>query len=136
MIAAMFVHLLPSHQWIGRYELCQWTGYLASVLVLATFAMNNMRLLRITAILSNVAFISYGALQWLPPVIGLHLLLLPINLVRLIELHRAERRTAAGQVTRRCRHFHADGVTLGPLRFARRWRRAASLIGDGYVNTR
>ena len=35
--------------------------------------------LRITAILSNVAFITYGALNWLPPVLALHLLLLPVN---------------------------------------------------------
>jgi len=72
-------------------KLCQCTGYFASVLVLATFAMRNMHLLRITAILSNIAFITYGALYPLPPIIGLHLLLLPINLVRLIELYRAER---------------------------------------------
>jgi hypothetical protein len=91
LITAIFVHGLPSSQWIARDELCQCAGYLASALVLATFAMKNMRLLRITAILSNIAFITYGALQWLPPVIGLHVLLLPINLVRLIELHRAGR---------------------------------------------
>jgi membrane-associated protease RseP (regulator of RpoE activity) len=98
LIAAMFVHGIFSHQWIGRDELCQCAGYLASVLVLATFAMKNMRLLRITAILSNVAFITYGTLQWLPPVIGLHLLLLPINLVRLIELHGAGRKSRSHQL--------------------------------------
>jgi len=71
-------------------DLCQCTGYFASVLVLATFAMRNMRLLRITAILSNIAFITYGVLYRLPPIIGLHLLLLLINLVRLIELYREQ----------------------------------------------
>ena len=80
---------LPWGQLTVLDKLCQCTGYLASVLVLATLAMKNMHLLRITAILSNIAFITYGALYQLPPIIGLHLLLLPINLVRLIELYRA-----------------------------------------------
>ena len=59
-------------------------GYLASGLVLATFWANDLRHLRILAILSNIAFISYGTLVWLPPVLGLHLLLLPLNAVRLM----------------------------------------------------
>src|SRR5262249_17172870 len=82
-------HALPWGQLTVLDKLCQCTGYLASVLVLATLAMKNMHLLRITAILSNIAFITDGALYQLPPIIGLHLLLLPINLVRLIELYRA-----------------------------------------------
>jgi hypothetical protein len=44
-----------------------------------------MRLLRLVAILSNLAFITYGVLVWLPPVLGLHLLLLPVNILRLKE---------------------------------------------------
>jgi hypothetical protein len=61
-------------------------GYLASGLVLATFWTNDLRHLRILAILSNIAFISYGTLVWLPPVLGLHLLLLPLNAVRLMGM--------------------------------------------------
>jgi hypothetical protein len=60
-------------------------GYVASGLVLTTFWTNDMRRLRMLAILSNIAFISYGALVWLPPVLGLHLLLLPLNTARLIR---------------------------------------------------
>ena len=60
-------------------------GYLASTLVLMTFATNDLHRLRVIAILSNLAFIAYGGLAWLPPVLGLHLLLLPLNVVRLIE---------------------------------------------------
>ena len=41
-------------------------GYIASGLVLTTFWTNDLRRLRILAILSNIAFISYGALVWLP----------------------------------------------------------------------
>lgn len=58
-------------------------GYLASTMVLLTFMTKDMRLLRVLGILSNIAFISYGTLAWLPPVFCLHLLLLPINVLRL-----------------------------------------------------
>ncbi len=61
-------------------------GYLASTLVLATFTTNDMRLLRVVGIFSNIAFITYGALGGLVPVLVLHLLLLPLNMVRLFQL--------------------------------------------------
>jgi hypothetical protein len=54
-------------------------------LVLATFAMKDMRRLRAMAVLSNLAFIVYGAINGLLPVLILHLLLFPLNLRRLIE---------------------------------------------------
>jgi CRP/FNR family transcriptional regulator, cyclic AMP receptor protein len=59
-------------------------GYLASALVLATFCMRDMVALRCMAIASNLAFIAYGALADLGPVLLLHLLLLPVNVQRLI----------------------------------------------------
>jgi hypothetical protein len=62
------------------------SGYVASTLVLLTFMTKDMRLLRVIAILSNVAFIAYGAIGGLVPVLLLHLLLLPLNVVRLLEL--------------------------------------------------
>jgi hypothetical protein len=62
-------------------------GYIASGLVLATFWTNDLRRLRTLAILSNIAFISYGALVWLPPVLGLHLLLLPLT-IRLMRMSK------------------------------------------------
>jgi CRP/FNR family transcriptional regulator, cyclic AMP receptor protein len=58
-------------------------GYLASALVLATFCMRDMVALRCLAIASNLAFITYGALADLGPVLVLHLLLLPVNVLRL-----------------------------------------------------
>jgi hypothetical protein len=45
-----------------------------------------MRLLRVLAIFSNIAFVTYGMLVWLPPVFCLHLLLLPVNALRLREM--------------------------------------------------
>jgi hypothetical protein len=62
-------------------------GYIASGFVLTTFWTNDLRHLRMLAILSNIAFVSYGALVWLPPVLGLHLLL-PLNVLRLIRMSR------------------------------------------------
>jgi hypothetical protein len=41
-------------------------GYLASGLVLATFCAKDLRHLRILAILSNIGFVTYGLLAWLP----------------------------------------------------------------------
>ena len=66
-------------------------GFIASALVLLTFAMNDMRLLRLVGLLSNVAFIVYAALNCLLPVLVLHALLLPINGYRLVELSRRGR---------------------------------------------
>ncbi len=63
-------------------------GYIASAMVLLTFITKDMRKLRFIGILSNVAFIGYGALAWLPPILCLHLLLLPLNIVRLMELQK------------------------------------------------
>ena len=63
-------------------------GFVASALVLATFAMKEMRLLRATAIFSNIAFIIYGAVNGLLPVLALHVLLLPLNIRRLMEAGR------------------------------------------------
>jgi len=67
------------------------TGFLASALVFITFTMKDVRLLRTMAIFSNIAFIAYGILSWLPPIFSLHLLLLPLNLVRLMEIQTKPR---------------------------------------------
>src|SRR6516162_6568116 len=69
------------------------SGYVASTLVLFTFVAKDMRLLRTLAIFSNLAFITYGTIEWLPPVLFLHLLLLPPNIVRLSELVRTAKIT-------------------------------------------
>jgi hypothetical protein len=58
-------------------------GYAASGLTLATFAQRAMLPMRIMAIGANICFIGYGAMGWFMPVLVLHIILLPINLVRL-----------------------------------------------------
>jgi hypothetical protein len=67
-------------------------GYTASTMVLLTFMTKDMRLLRVLGLFSNVAFITYGILVWLPPVFYLHLLLLPVNAFRLREMLREQSR--------------------------------------------
>ncbi len=62
-------------------------GYLASALVLTTFCMRDMVTLRWVALASNLAFIAYSALADVGPVLVLHLLLLPVNAVRLAQSH-------------------------------------------------
>ena len=60
-------------------------GYLAASLVLATFCMKAMVPLRLVAIGSNLAFILYGYLAGVEPVLWLHVILLPINATRLVQ---------------------------------------------------
>ena len=74
-------------------------GYLASLLVLATFCMRGMVALRALAMASNLAFIAYAVLAGIHPVLVLHALLLPMNAWRLARDHRASaRRHGRGRV--------------------------------------
>jgi CRP/FNR family cyclic AMP-dependent transcriptional regulator len=61
-------------------------GYAASAAVLATFLMPSMVSLRLVAIASNILFMLYGYLAHIPPVLVLHVALLPINVARLAAL--------------------------------------------------
>lgn len=61
-------------------------GSAACVATLLTFAQTRMWPMRISAIAANLFFIGYGALELLYPVLFLHLVLLPLNLARLIQL--------------------------------------------------
>jgi hypothetical protein len=58
-------------------------GYFASVLVFAAFCMREMIPLRVVAICSNIAFLTYGLGLGLTPIWLLHAILLPINCWRL-----------------------------------------------------
>jgi hypothetical protein len=61
-------------------------GYAASGLTLATFAQRTMLPMRIMAVGANICFIGYGAMGQFIPVLALHVILLPVNLVRLRAL--------------------------------------------------
>jgi ABC-type glycerol-3-phosphate transport system permease component len=63
-----------------------WTdaiGYLAAFLLVLTFYVRRMIPLRAIAICSSLAWLTYGLLDTLYPIIVLHLILLPINSYRL-----------------------------------------------------
>jgi hypothetical protein len=79
-------------EWLWRALLTAsqgWTGgavgYTACGLVLVTFTMKSMRPLRLVAILSNVAFIDYAYGEHIMPILILHSILLPLNIVRLAQ---------------------------------------------------
>jgi CRP/FNR family cyclic AMP-dependent transcriptional regulator len=62
------------------------TGYLAALITFATFYMKTMIPLRVAGIVSNIAWIVYGALAGVYPPLVLHVLLLPLNIVRLQQM--------------------------------------------------
>lgn len=66
----------------------EWIGYLAAVLVFCTFYMRTMLPLRALGIASNVAFLAYAIPLGLWPIAVLHGLLLPMNIMRLIQIRR------------------------------------------------
>ncbi|MGL4438334.1 MAG: hypothetical protein ACRCUE_03605 [Bosea sp. (in: a-proteobacteria)] len=69
-------------------------GFLAAGATAVTFYCKRMAYLRAFAIGANVLFITYGAAMGLMPVLVLHCLLLPLNIMRLAEAiarHRRER---------------------------------------------
>jgi hypothetical protein len=61
-------------------------GFCASFAVLASFCMTTIVPLRAFALASNILFGAYGLLAHIYPVVLLHLILLPINLVKLYQL--------------------------------------------------
>ena len=70
----------------------QLVGYAASLLVFSTFYMKTMIPLRSVAIASNVAFLTYGYFASLYPVFLLHLVLLPLNVLRLRQMYGLKER--------------------------------------------
>ena len=72
-------------------------GYVASASVLTTFCMSTMIPLRIVGIVSNVLFSSFGALAHIYPIMILHLILLPVNAIRLVQIRRLVRGMADAQ---------------------------------------
>jgi hypothetical protein len=90
-------------------------GYLAASLVLATFCMRSMSGLRFVAITSNLAFIAYGYYGDLMPVLFLHVLLLPVNILRLTELASNKCKAVPERIGARTRWQGSD-VSTGSSR--------------------
>jgi len=71
-------------------------GFVAALLTLVAFAQARMLPMRLAAIAANIAFISYGGLGGHWPVLALHLVLLPLNAMRLAgELLRMRGRSSS-----------------------------------------
>jgi hypothetical protein len=89
--------------WAHSYHIRGWNsdivGYIASSMVFTTFCMQSMRPLRFTAIVSNFAFIWYAIVADLPPILLLHSTLLPVNIVRLVQIELKSMRDAQPRAT-------------------------------------
>lgn len=100
----------------------EWIGYLAALLVFSTFYMKTMLPLRTVAIFSNVAFMTYAFLADLAPVLILHSVLFPLNVVRLYQLRRLlerVRRAASGtfSMERILTHMSREELKAGRVIF-------------------
>src|SRR5262245_12811361 len=69
-----------------------WLVYLAAMLVFCPFYAKTTVVLRLVAIASNLAFIGYASVKGLCPVLILHVILLPLNCVRLAQLRAVTKR--------------------------------------------
>ena len=70
-------------------------GYVAAMAVAATYSMKTMIPLRVAGIVSNVLFITYGLMAHAMPVLVLHILLLPLNALRLHQMLQLVHRVSA-----------------------------------------
>ena len=108
----------------------EWLGWAAAGLTLATFICCDMRRLRLLALAANAAFIAYGALAQLLPVLMLHLALVPVNLWRLNEAFRGQPRQPA--LPRR--EAFAPGTPMRrrrPRSWRSSFRAAQAIVADG-----
>ena len=94
-------------------------GFVAAGLVVVAFCMKDIQYLRIVALASNVAFLTYGLGLGLMPVWLLHLMLLPVNLYRLwqvsktVGIHAMQDRARARVAVRRTsvrRRIRTQGI--------------------------
>ena len=90
------MNLMTIH-WIEAF------GWLASLLTVATYAMNTMIPLRVLAIASSICFIFYASVLELWPLLVMELTLLPINAYRFWEIL-----TLRGRVSRATEGAAAD----------------------------
>ena len=70
-------------------------GYAAAVATIVAHRMRTMIPLRVAAIVANLLFIAFGSIAMLLNVLFLHLILLPLNIRRLIEMQRLIARVRA-----------------------------------------
>ena len=83
-----------------RSQGADWLGYLAATLVFCSFYARTIVVLRLVAITSNMVFIGYAVAKGLHPVLVLHVVLLPLNCLRLAQLRAVTKRPAVENNTR------------------------------------
>lgn len=93
-------------------------GYIGAVLMFSTFYMKTMIPLRIAGISANVIFIVYSALAGVYPVLLLQSCLLPLNVIRLVQMRRLIRRV--GEAARGEFDLSALIPFMNPVRMSRR----------------
>ena len=106
-----------------------WFGYTAAVATLTTFSMRTMIPLRVTGISANVLNIVYGFFGGFYPVLILHVILLPLNIVRLcqmLQLVKKVREASRGELSMEW---------LKPFMTGRRCRKGEVLFRKGDVAT-
>jgi hypothetical protein len=77
----------------GGMSWIDFLGFAAALSVLASFSMSTILALRTLALLSNVLFILYGLCAHIYPVLMLHVILLPINLIKLSRIKNLARKS-------------------------------------------
>jgi hypothetical protein len=73
-------------------EVVEIIGFFAAGMTVTAFYCTTMLTLRIAAIFANLLFIVYGAGLGLKPVLALHCILLPLNIMRLVKVLRERRK--------------------------------------------
>lgn len=73
-------------------EYVEIAGWLGTLLTFTAYSMRNMLPLRMIALASNIAFMTYGALVPVYPMLVLHMGLFPLNAFRLYEIRRGMKR--------------------------------------------
>jgi CRP/FNR family transcriptional regulator, cyclic AMP receptor protein len=77
--------------WADSLSLVSWVdglGYAAALLIIATYSVRTMIPLRILAICGNLLFISYSYFNGVYPNLVMHMVLLPLNSIRLYQMLR------------------------------------------------
>jgi len=70
-------------------------GYVGSILMFLSFFMKTMIPLRLTAICANIVMITYTAIKGVPPILILQSCLLPLNILRFVQMKRLVARVKA-----------------------------------------
>jgi hypothetical protein len=100
-------------------------GWVAASFTLAAYSMRTMLPLRTVAIGANVFFIAYSSLAHVYPTLVLHVILLPFNIYRLMEILRMSNRV------RDARSGNFDITWISQLLPAKQFNDATTLFSKG-----